>query len=684
MAESVEFSAKPSRKPWLVYLGVSFFSVLSVVFIIGHSYFSTYRSLTELALHRRVALSSLAAKSMEQRLDHLLVLGKFLVSDLRFRQFVSGGDWAAAMSIHRRNLATFPFIDRILLTDPSGTLRADEPEAPAVKGKNFANRDWYRGVSRKWEPYVSEAYRRTADPPRNVVALAIPIWAQDRRVVGILVLQIRLDTFLEWGQELNAGPHAFIYFVDQKGNVLAHPKYPPQGSLVNFSTVPAIQRVLRGESGLITDKNPIDHVERVAAVTPLKGFGWGAVLAETTQSVFEIRESALRHLRYFYGVLLFFLALSGVFIVLFVKSRRRREKELQENEALYRNWLNYSTDGIWDLNMVTDELYLNPTFKKFLGYDDRALEFPCYVAITNASSWEKIVHPDDLKLALAAFKEHTENGKPFSLPLRYFHKNGSIVWALCRGVAFKDKKGRYVRMLGTLTDINELIHVKEMNRLKDEFIDTVSHELRTPLTVIKEGVSLFQDQVVGSLDAEQRGFLTAVADNVALLSGLIDTTLDLSKIEAGQLRLKKESLDLADFIPTCVADHQPLIGHRTVELHLGSVPAVFADALRVRQILSNLLSNAIKFTEDAGTIQVTLESSDGSVVLSIQDDGVGIAAGDIPKLFKKFSQVGENFSQGTGLGLALCKHLVEMHGGSIRAVSAFGKGSTFTFTLPIR
>lgn len=137
-----------------------------------------------------------------------------------------------------------------------------------------------------------------------------------------------------------------------------------------------------------------------------------------------------------------------------ITARKRAEEELRRSEAFTRNWLNETTDGIWDWNLETQDEYMSPRFKAMFGYADH--EMP-----NHASSWQKIIHPDDLKLALQAFKEHTEEGKPFNIPVRYYHKNGSIVWVICRGVAIKNEQGKYVRMVGTHTDITRLKQVEE-------------------------------------------------------------------------------------------------------------------------------------------------------------------------------------------------------------------------------
>ncbi|MBI3324660.1 MAG: PAS domain-containing protein [Candidatus Omnitrophica bacterium] len=227
--------------------------------------------------------------------------------------------------------------------------------------------------------------------------------------------------------------------------------------------------------------------------------------------------------------------------------------------------------------------------------------------------------------------------------------------------------------------------LEEMTSLKDEFVAKVSHELRSPLTAIKEGISLTLDEVLGPINAEQRDFLSTVDENIDRLAELINNMLDLSKIEAGRMRLMRQRLDLRELIHNTMASYRLLAGHRTIDAQFVEVPAVFADSNRVLQVLGNLFSNAIKFTKDDGTIAFSLRHQDGEVAVSIHDDGIGIPKGEVSKLFQKFSQVGEgeNRPKGTGLGLALCKELIELHRGTITVESDSGRGSTFTFTLPV-
>ena len=245
-------------------------------------------------------------------------------------------------------------------------------------------------------------------------------------------------------------------------------------------------------------------------------------------------------------------------------------------------------------------------------------------------------------------------------------------------------------------------------KMKNEFLANMSHEFRTPLNAIIGFSELLLTPGSGELDAQQRDFLESIARNGRHLLGLINNVLDLSKIEAGRMTVHLTRLDLRDSIRGAVTDTVSLRMAKqqvcTVEENPEPLEVV-ADHVRVRQVLFNLLSNASKFTPEGGSISLSAvrtpvplpapgeragESprliSRDAVWVSVRDSGIGIRPEDTPKLFKVFSQVDSSASrqqQGTGLGLALCKQFVELHGGSIGAESIPGEGSTFWFILPV-
>jgi signal transduction histidine kinase len=228
--------------------------------------------------------------------------------------------------------------------------------------------------------------------------------------------------------------------------------------------------------------------------------------------------------------------------------------------------------------------------------------------------------------------------------------------------------------------------IQETNRLKTEFVSIVSHELRTPLTSIQGYAELLLEdkQIAG----EERESLTIVKKNADRLLGLINDLLDLSRMEAGKIDLHRTSLDLACLIPEVAGSLRPLIEAKRQRLRLDlgdALPAVWADADRVTQILTNLISNAHKYTLVEGSITVVARRDNGFVRVDVSDTGIGLSPEDQAQLFTKFFRVHDRSpqsSRGTGLGLVITRLLVELHGGRITLSSAPGQGSTFSFTLP--
>ena len=226
--------------------------------------------------------------------------------------------------------------------------------------------------------------------------------------------------------------------------------------------------------------------------------------------------------------------------------------------------------------------------------------------------------------------------------------------------------------------------LEEVSKLKDEFVSVVSHELRSPLVSVKGALDLELDETLGSVNTEQREYLQVIHVNADRLSELINTILYVSEIEACRLSLVRRRIRVAELVQTAMTGYKGLSATKTITAEIAEAPDVFADPNRILQVLGNLVSNAVKFTKEGGTITVAAQARGGAAALSVQDDGVGISDEDLPKLFQKFSQVGDKEAKrkGTGLGLVLCKQLVELHRGTIDVTSERGKGSRFTFTLP--
>ncbi len=226
----------------------------------------------------------------------------------------------------------------------------------------------------------------------------------------------------------------------------------------------------------------------------------------------------------------------------------------------------------------------------------------------------------------------------------------------------------------------------KLDELKSGFISTVSHELRTPLSIIKEGISLVLDKIPGDVNEKQSKILEISKYNIDRLARIIDSLLDISKMEAGKLNLKRGLIDISKVVRDVAKSFESKIRKKGLEMRLDIddvTGSVWADPDGITQVLTNLIANAIRFTS-AGQIGISCKDKGDGVVCSVSDTGVGISKKDMPKVFEKFQQFGRTAGagdKGTGLGLSIVKSMIDLHNGAIWVESEPGKGSSFTFKL---
>jgi signal transduction histidine kinase len=231
--------------------------------------------------------------------------------------------------------------------------------------------------------------------------------------------------------------------------------------------------------------------------------------------------------------------------------------------------------------------------------------------------------------------------------------------------------------------------IEEANRHKSEFLAHMSHELRTPLHTVIGFSELLAEETKGPLNDQQRRFVSHIHKDSQHLLSLINDILDLSKIEAGKVQLRKEALDVGAVLEDVLSSIRRPELQKSVEIgtNVSGTLTVDADRVRLKQILYNLLSNAVKFTPPGGHIQIDAAAVAGAAQISVHDTGIGIAPEDRDAVFETFHQAGTaaaGLREGTGLGLPITKRLVEQHGGRIWLESEIGAGSRFTFTIPLK
>ena len=257
-------------------------------------------------------------------------------------------------------------------------------------------------------------------------------------------------------------------------------------------------------------------------------------------------------------------------------------------------------------------------------------------------------------------------------------------------VSSRDELGALAANLNRMNDeVGRLTEqLAAANRHKSEFLTNMSHELRTPLNAVIGFSEVLEQGMVGKLNDKQAEFVRDIRESGRHLLSLINDILDLAKVESGRMELEPVEFDLNDSLRAALALVRERATRHGIELALEAGPdvgAVVADERKVRQVVLNLLSNAVKFTPDGGRVGLWARAAGDGVEIGVSDTGIGIAPEDQAKVFEEFRQVGtgEARKEGTGLGLALARRFVELHGGTLRLESAPGKGSTFSFTLPV-
>jgi PAS domain S-box-containing protein len=375
-----------------------------------------------------------------------------------------------------------------------------------------------------------------------------------------------------------------------------------------------------------------------------------------------------------------------------IQERRRVEAALRDSEQRLRQLANAMPQIVWTAKAHGIE-YFNEQWTEYTGLSlDQS---------RGENGWHQAVHPDDQSAVSEVWERARQSAQPFDVEYRLRNaKTGEWRWFLARAVPVRDAEGRVEQWFGTATDIDDQKRLEltlatargaaeEANRLKDEFLAMVSHELRTPLNAILGWVSLLRG---GSLSqARTAHALEVIQRNARAQSQIVSDLLDVARTLTGRLHLEPVRADLTAVVRSAVDSVRSSARARNVQLSLQADDSplfVWGDVVRLEQIGWNLLSNAVKFTPTGGSVDVRLRQRDSYAELSVNDTGAGIAPDILPHIFHRFQQADSSPTRahgGLGLGLAIVRHLVELHGGSVTAESkGSGHGSRFTVLIPLK
>jgi signal transduction histidine kinase/ActR/RegA family two-component response regulator len=380
-----------------------------------------------------------------------------------------------------------------------------------------------------------------------------------------------------------------------------------------------------------------------------------------------------------------------------ILEREGQARQLRAQEERLRFALSAGRLGSWELDLATQNYDCSEICKANHG---RPLDLPFTYQDCMAS-----IYGADRARVQAALDESLAKQTPYDMEYRVTWPNGEIHWLMVRGRAVYDSSGKPTRIAGVTLDVTEQkrLHdalvesqaelasqaeqLRAADRLKDEFLATLAHELRNPLAPIRTGISLVCDAKDPDVSHKALGVMQR---QIRHMVRLIDDLLDVARIKQGKLELKLERIPLASAIEEAIEASMPAVQraeHRLRTQLTDEALFVDADQTRLAQIISNLLNNASKYTPNGGEIELSVRREGESVVISVSDNGLGVPSDRLNDVFQMFNQVDRSLDRaqgGLGIGLALVRTLVEMHGGKVEAQSAgLNRGSTFTVRLPL-
>jgi len=359
------------------------------------------------------------------------------------------------------------------------------------------------------------------------------------------------------------------------------------------------------------------------------------------------------------------------------------QRALRESEGKFRTITEAVPQMVWSSLPDGRNDYSNRRWHEFTGLAQPDLA---------GSNWSAAIHPDDHARLQALWRDSLASGKLFELEHRLRHHSGAYHWVLNRALPVRDEAGNIIRWMGTVTDMHDqklaADELKAANARKDEFLAMLAHELRNPLAPISTAAQMLR---LSSADPKRIAHASEVIGRqVRHMVELVDDLLDVSRVTRGLVELEREPVDLKSVIQNAIEQARPLIekkGH-TLSTRLGAANVtVTGDRKRLVQVMTNLINNAAKYTPNGGAITVAADPGPGQVDIKVRDNGIGIESALLPDIFELFTQAKrtpDRAQGGLGLGLALVRSMVSLHGGTVEAFSdGPGLGSCFSVTLPL-
>jgi signal transduction histidine kinase len=702
--------------------------VAGLVVFAARYYASVRADLTEVAIARRAAVAQLAAATLSERLDRMVDVGVSLATRLRFTELVAAGQWDAAVQIMKSVPTEFRFVDRVFLADLRGTLMADVPDL-GMRGRNFAHREWFQGVSRDWKPNISGVFRRGALPQLAIFAVSVPIVDRGGALIGILGLQVRVEDFFDWAQAIDVGPGGVVYVVDDHGIAAFDSSKPRRDEIVDLSAHPAVALLLAGRSGVEVLPGPTGEAQVYAYMEGRRG--WDVVVEQPAAMAFASRDAQLRFVRFAYLMLAgFMLAAAWLGMLELRRTRRALASHAERLRMLHeidravlaeqmpeevaaavigplRELLDVPRAIVNRFDLAAGEVEWVAAAGRRRTHVGPGVRF----SIGLMGDIEALRRGENQLIDVNALPVGPDSAALLASDVRYYMvvpmiAGGELLGALSFGgpsAAFPKQHVAIVREVAAqlaiaLSQARLLARVKghaaelearvrsrtaeleASNKELESFSYSVSHDLRAPLRAVDGYARMLEEDHGPRLDDEGRRLLAVVRRSSLRMGELIDDLLAFSRL--GRQAPARRLLDMTALAREVVAE---LNGGGTTRVDLATLPHASADPALLRQVWGNLVGNALKYSgkrQDA-RVEIGGRETAAETVYWVRDNGVGFDMRYVGKLFGVFQRLHRSDEfPGTGVGLAIVQRVVARHGGRVWAEAKPGEGACFYFSLP--
>ncbi|QDQ24992.1 hypothetical protein FNU76_00750 [Chitinimonas arctica] len=685
-------SAYPIPRPfWLFVSPLRLFLVAGVIIALPFIVFTwlaeqqTRETVWAEAKARNETMANLAQKVVRNAFRGMAEYVTLLSTHDGIARAIQSGDREFVQSHLKTFVEHSAQFHRVIITSPDGSLLFDYPVDPSVKGLNYAYRDWYRGVRRSGQFYVSQIYRRAEAGQPYVVAATMPIRDEQGAIVAYLVGQLELGTLTDWINQLNPNRHTHLLLADSSGQAAGVGNKTPEDWRGHAQLKHALESSKAGRSGMVETNDPVSGKPALVTYAPVPPYGWTVVISQEKSEILAPLQILHQTLLWLAIAMLLVLAPLG-YLCLSAVLRQQRAAEASQN--LLACILDSCHDPVVAFDMQTRLLAANGAWMDAIasaeGHTPRLGEVLPSDPGGDTDELRARILATGVMDELVEFHEGPLKSRSFEVKSSRLldgrgKQKGVVVCA--HEVSDWLAAQRKITLLNLQTqEHNEAL--KAANKELESFSYSVSHDLRAPLRAIDGFSGMLARRSADRLDEEDKRMLGIVRDNSKMMGRLIDNLLEFSRL--GRQQMSRGMVDMQLLVEE--AWHS-LRDDFHGELCLGKLPSAPADRALLKQVWINLLSNAIKYSGGVASPRIEVDGwqGNGEYCYRVRDNGAGFDMRYVGKLFGVFQRLhASDEFPGSGVGLAIIARIITRHGGKVSAEGEVGVGASFQFSLPMQ